>query len=45
MCHCQTEGQNNTKVPNTSLRIVAEVKYLTARRRNENFVHAAIKKE
>lgn len=30
----QTEGQNNTKVPNMSLRIMAEVKYLTAGIRN-----------
>jgi len=43
MSHCQTVGQNNTKVPNISLRIVAEVKYLTASIRNENFMHAAIK--
>jgi hypothetical protein len=43
MSHCQTEGQNNTKVANKSLRIVAEVKYLTAGVRNENFLHAAIK--
>lgn len=43
MSNCQTEGQNNTKVANKSLRIVAEVKYLTAGIRNENCMHKAIK--
>jgi hypothetical protein len=43
MSHCQTEGQDNTKVANKSLRIVAEVKYLTTGIRNGNCMHEAIK--
>jgi len=43
MSHCQTEGQNNTKVANKSLRIVAGVKYLTTGIKNGNCMHEAIK--
>jgi hypothetical protein len=43
MSHCQTAGQNNTKVANNSLEIVAEVKYLTAAIGNQKCMLEEIK--